>query len=50
MLSRVAPSRVFDLPPDERDALGARGRDRVLELFDEDAVLEDLFRAYDRLL
>jgi glycosyltransferase involved in cell wall biosynthesis len=43
-------AELFDLPPDERAALGARGRERVLELFDQDAVLEDLFRAYDRLL
>jgi len=41
---------LFDLPRDERAALGARGRERVMELFDEDDILEDLFRAYDRLL
>ena len=43
-------AELFDLPPDERAALGARGRERVMELFDQDAVLEDLFQAYDRLL
>jgi glycosyltransferase involved in cell wall biosynthesis len=41
---------LFDLPPDERSALGARGRERVLELFDQEDVLGDLFRAYDRLV
>jgi glycosyltransferase involved in cell wall biosynthesis len=41
---------VLDLSPESRAALGARGRARATELFDEDAVLGDLFRAYDRLL
>jgi glycosyltransferase involved in cell wall biosynthesis len=41
---------VLDLPADERTALGAQGRARAQELFDEEAVLGDLFRAYDRLL
>jgi len=41
---------VLDLSPESRAALGARGRERAKELFDEDAVLGDLFRAYDRLL
>jgi glycogen synthase len=43
-------SDVLDLTPEERSALGTRGRERVEELFDQDAVLGDLFRAYDRLL
>lgn len=41
---------VLDLSADERTALGARGRARAQELFDEETVLGDLFRAYDRLL
>ena len=41
---------VLKLSPEERTALGLRGRERALELFDEDQVLGDLFRAYDRLL
>lgn len=41
---------VLELAPDVRAALGLRGRERALELFDQDEVLEDLFRAYDRLL
>ena len=43
-------SELLDLSTDERTALGARGRARAQELFDEEAVLGDLFRAYDRLL
>ena len=41
---------VLDLSAGERIALGARGRARAQELFDEEAILGDLFRAYDRLL
>jgi glycogen synthase len=40
----------LSLPAESRSALGARARERVQELFDQDAVLGDLFRAYDRLL
>ncbi len=43
-------TEVLDLSPEERSALGARGRERVAELFDQEEVLGDLFRAYDRLL
>ena len=41
---------VLDLAPEARATLGARGLARAQHLFDEDAVLDDLFRAYDRLL
>ena len=41
---------VLELAPEERAAIGLRGRERALELFDEEEVLGDLFRAYDRLL
>jgi glycosyltransferase involved in cell wall biosynthesis len=42
-------SEVLDLPLTERAELGARARSRVAGLFDERAVLDDLFGAYDRL-
>lgn len=42
--------QVLDLPPEARKELGRRGRERAVELFDEAEVLNDLFRAYDRLL
>jgi glycosyltransferase involved in cell wall biosynthesis len=35
---------------EERAAIGMRGRARAMELFDQEAVLDDLFRAYERLL
>jgi glycosyltransferase involved in cell wall biosynthesis len=41
---------VLALPPEARKEVGRRGRERALELFDEEEVLDDLFRAYDRLL
>jgi glycosyltransferase involved in cell wall biosynthesis len=41
---------VLQLDPEERAEIGLRGRERVLQLFDQDEVLGDLFRAYDRLL
>ena len=43
-------AELLALPPEKRAELGTRGRERVLELFDQEEVLEDLFRAYDRLL
>lgn len=46
-------ARVVELlamPEETRRALGREGRRRAAELFDEDAVLGDLFGAYDRLL
>ena len=43
-------TEVLALSPEERSALGARARKRVAELFDQEEVLGDLFRAYDRLL
>ena len=43
-------NEVLALTPEERSALSASARARVEELFDQDAVLGDLFRAYDRLL
>jgi glycosyltransferase involved in cell wall biosynthesis len=43
-------SDLFDLPPEQRTKLGTRGRDRVQELFDQEEVLGDLFRAYEKLL
>ena len=43
-------SKVLAFSRDERRALGARARARAMELFDEEAVLGDLFRAYERLL
>jgi glycosyltransferase involved in cell wall biosynthesis len=42
-------SDVLDLPVAERAELGVHARVRVAELFDGRAVLDDLFRAYDRL-
>jgi glycosyltransferase involved in cell wall biosynthesis len=42
--------QVLDLPPEARKKVGRRGRERAVELFDEAEVLNDLFRAYDRLL
>jgi len=42
-------AEVLALSRDERRALGARARARAMELFDEEAVLGDLFRAYERL-
>jgi phosphatidylinositol alpha-1,6-mannosyltransferase len=48
LAARVA--EVLSLTPAERSALSVRARERVRELFDQDAVLGDLFRAYDRLL
>lgn len=48
LAERVAD--VLDLSAQKREALGARGRARAQELFDEDEVLGDLLRAYDRLL
>lgn len=41
---------VLDMAPEARAALGARGLARAADLFDQEAVLDDLFRAYDRLL
>jgi glycosyltransferase involved in cell wall biosynthesis len=41
---------MLDLPPEARTELGRKGRERAVELFDEAEVLNDLFRAYDRLL
>jgi glycosyltransferase involved in cell wall biosynthesis len=41
---------VLGLSSEARAARGRRGRERAMELFDEEAVLGDLFRAYDRLL
>ena len=41
---------VLERAPEEQSALGLRGRERALELFDQDEVLGDLFRAYARLL
>jgi phosphatidylinositol alpha-1,6-mannosyltransferase len=43
-------AEVLRLSPEQRAALSARARERVEELFDQDAVLGDLLRAYDRLL
>ena len=42
--------QVFALPPETLKEIGLKGRERALELFDEEEVLNDLFRAYDRLL
>ena len=42
--------QVLALPPEARKEIGRRGRERALELFDQEDVLNDLFRAYDRLL
>jgi glycosyltransferase involved in cell wall biosynthesis len=42
--------QVVALPPATLKEVGLRGRERALELFDEEEVLNDLFRAYDRLL
>ena len=41
---------VLGRSPEERAAIGMRGRARAMELFDQEAVLGDLFRAYERLL
>lgn len=41
---------VLDLPDDERRALGLRGRERASELFEKQAVLSDLLKAYENLL
>lgn len=41
---------VLTLPDDEQAALGRRGRDRAGELFEKQAVLNDLLGAYDKLL
>ena len=41
---------VLDLPEDERRALGLRGRERASELFEKQAVLSDLLKAYENLL
>ena len=48
-LAEVAVA-VLELTGEERAAIGLRGRERALELFDQDEVLGDLFRAYERLL
>jgi glycosyltransferase involved in cell wall biosynthesis len=42
--------QVLALPPEALREIGLKGRERALELFDEEEVLDDLFRAYDRLL
>ena len=42
--------RVLALPSETRREVGLRGRERALEVFDEEDVLNDLFRAYVRLL
>jgi len=39
----------LNLTAEERATLSARARERVEELFDQEAVLGDLFRAYERL-
>lgn len=45
-----AINELLGLPPEERRALGQRGRQRALELFEKQAVLDDLLRSYDGLL
>jgi glycosyltransferase involved in cell wall biosynthesis len=41
---------VLSLPEHARRALGQRGRERARELFEKQAVLDDLLRAYESLL
>jgi glycosyltransferase involved in cell wall biosynthesis len=41
---------VLELPPDAREAVSRHGRERAAELYNESAILQDLFKAYDRLL
>jgi phosphatidylinositol alpha-1,6-mannosyltransferase len=43
-------SEVLVLPDDDRRALGRRGRERAGELFEKQAVLNDLLGAYENLL
>ena len=43
-------NEVLTLPDDDRRALGRRGRERAGELFERQAVLNDLLGAYDNLL
>ena len=50
MRSLSGVEQVLALPPEARKEIGRRGRERALELFDKEDVLNDLFRAYDRLL
>jgi phosphatidylinositol alpha-1,6-mannosyltransferase len=45
-----AINELLDLPQEERRALGLRGRERASELFEKQAVLDDLLRSYDGLL
>lgn len=42
-------TEVLESAQEERHALGQRGRDRVRQLFDKQAVLDDLLRSYGRL-
>jgi phosphatidyl-myo-inositol dimannoside synthase len=43
-------THVLELPPGERAAVAARGRERAATLLNEQSVLEDLLGAYERLL
>jgi glycosyltransferase involved in cell wall biosynthesis len=43
-------TELLDLPEEERRALGQRGRKRAGELFEKEAVLNDLLGAYENLL
>jgi glycosyltransferase involved in cell wall biosynthesis len=43
-------TEILQLPDEERRQLGLRGRERAVALFEKQAVLEDLFRSYERLL
>ena len=43
-------NELLDLPEEERRALGQRGRERAGELFEKQAVLNDLLGAYENLL
>ncbi len=45
-----AVNELLGLPPEELQALGDRGRQRASELFEKQAVLDDLLRSYDGLL
>lgn len=45
-----AIKELLGLPPEELQALGQRGRQRASELFEKQAVLNDLLRSYDGLL
>jgi glycosyltransferase involved in cell wall biosynthesis len=41
---------VLELPPNAREAVRRQARERAAELYNESAILQDLFKAYDRLL